>query len=86
MNAIAEFFCKDRNSASPLLIGSVKSNMGHSEHASGLCSLAKTVIAIKYGVIPGNLHFLNPNSEIPALHDGRLKVKRLGYHISIIKY
>ncbi|XP_050301861.1 fatty acid synthase [Anthonomus grandis grandis] len=72
VNSIADFFCKNRGS--PLLIGSVKSNMGHSEPASGLCSLAKIVIAMEQGVIPGNLHFKSPNLDIPALSDGRLKV------------
>ncbi|VVC27330.1 Hypothetical protein CINCED_3A023543 [Cinara cedri] len=72
VNSIAEFFTKDRTS--PLLIGSVKSNMGHSESASGLCSLAKVVISLEAGKIPGNLHFANPNPNIPALLDGRLKV------------
>lgn len=72
MNSIADFFAKDRTS--PLLIGSVKSNMGHSEPASGLCSLAKIVIALESGKIPGNLHFENPNTDIPALLDGRLQV------------
>ncbi|XP_076272609.1 fatty acid synthase 1 [Rhynchophorus ferrugineus] len=72
VNSIADFFCKNR--PTPLLIGSVKSNMGHSEPASGLCSLAKVVIAMESGVIPANLHFTNPNKDIPALSDGRLKV------------
>lgn len=72
VNSIANFFCKNRKE--PLLIGSVKSNMGHSEPASGLCSLAKIVIAMENGIIPGNLHFKNPNKDIPALSDGRLKV------------
>ncbi|CAG9771106.1 unnamed protein product [Ceutorhynchus assimilis] len=72
VNSIADFFCKDR--PTPLLIGSVKSNMGHSEPASGLCSLAKIVIAMEAGMIPGNLHFKSPNKDIPALNDGRLKV------------
>lgn len=72
VNSIADFFCKNR--PTPLLIGSVKSNMGHSEPASGLCSLAKIVIAMENGVIPGNLHFESPNKDIPALNDGRLKV------------
>lgn len=72
VNSIAEFFCKNR--PTPLLIGSVKSNMGHSEPASGLCSLAKIVIAMESGVIPQNLHFKSPNKDIPALNDGRLKV------------
>ncbi|KAH1002410.1 hypothetical protein HUJ04_008498 [Dendroctonus ponderosae] len=72
VNSIADFFCKNRST--PLLIGSVKSNMGHSEPASGLCSLAKIVIAMESGVIPQNLHFKSPNKDIPALNDGRLKV------------
>ncbi|XP_063931279.1 fatty acid synthase [Zophobas morio] len=72
VNSIADFFCKNRKE--PLLIGSVKSNMGHSEPASGLCSLAKIVIAMETGTIPANLHFKSPNQDIPALSDGRLKV------------
>ncbi|XP_044747246.1 fatty acid synthase-like [Coccinella septempunctata] len=72
LNAVAEFFCKNRND--PLMIGSVKSNMGHSEGASGVCSIAKVVIAMETGIIPKNLHFKNPNPEIPSLSDGRLKV------------
>ncbi|XP_063616349.1 fatty acid synthase-like [Cydia splendana] len=72
INAIAELFCKDR--LTPLLIGAVKSNMGHAEPASGLCSVAKVVLAMERGMIPGNLHYENPNEKIPALRDGRLKV------------
>ncbi|KAK6634166.1 hypothetical protein RUM44_004774 [Polyplax serrata] len=72
VNSIADVFCKDRNM--PLLIGSVKSNMGHSEPASGLCSVAKVLIAMESGMIPGNLHFKQPNPDIPALSDGRLQV------------
>lgn len=72
MNSIADFFCEDR--PTPLLIGSVKSNMGHSEPASGLSSLAKLLVAMEAGVIPGNLHYSTPNTEIPALTDGRLQV------------
>ena len=72
VNSIAELFCKDRKS--PLLLGSVKSNMGHSEPASGLCSIAKVLIAMEYGIIPANLHFSSPNLDIPALSDGSIKV------------
>uniref|UniRef100_T1H8C9 Fatty acid synthase n=1 Tax=Rhodnius prolixus TaxID=13249 RepID=T1H8C9_RHOPR len=73
VNSIAEVFCKGRNHG-PLLIGSVKSNMGHSEPASGLCSLAKVLVAMETNTIPANLHFKQPNQEIPALSDGRLQV------------
>nr|QNL15121.1 fatty acid synthase 1 [Meteorus pulchricornis] len=73
VNSIADLFCsKDRRS--PLLIGSVKSNMGHSEPASGLCAIAKILIAMEAGVIPANLHFDIPNPDIPALNDGRIQV------------
>ncbi|KAJ8688225.1 hypothetical protein QAD02_024020, partial [Eretmocerus hayati] len=72
VNSIADLFCKDRNK--PLLLGSVKSNMGHSEPASGLCSIAKVLVAMENGVIPGNLHFSSPNTDIPALSDGRIQV------------
>jgi fatty acid synthase len=72
VNAIADVFCKDRNT--PLLVGSVKSNMGHSEPASGLCSVAKVLIAMESGVIPPNLHYEDPNPDIPALSDGKLQV------------
>lgn len=72
VNSIANVFCKNRTT--PLLIGSVKSNMGHSEPASGLCSVAKVLIAMERGQIPANLHFKEPNKEIAALNDGRLQV------------
>ncbi|CAH2091553.1 unnamed protein product [Euphydryas editha] len=72
VNAIADLFCKDRKG--PLLLGSVKSNMGHSEPASGLCSIAKVVVAMERGCIPANLHYKEPNADIPALSDGRIKV------------
>ncbi|CAG7712949.1 unnamed protein product, partial [Allacma fusca] len=43
VNAIDRFFCTDRH-AGPLLIGSVKTNMGHSETASSLCGVAKIAL------------------------------------------
>ncbi|CAI4233223.1 unnamed protein product [Auanema sp. JU1783] len=71
-NAICQVFCSNRKQ--PLLIGSVKSNMGHAEPASGLCSIAKILLSIERRRIPPNLHFETPNQYIPGLTDGRLKV------------
>jgi len=71
-NAICEVFCRDREDT--LLVGSVKSNMGHAEPASGMASLAKVLIAMETGIIPPNLHFFEPNPYIPGLLDGRLTV------------
>ncbi|KYN15123.1 PREDICTED: fatty acid synthase-like [Trachymyrmex cornetzi] len=72
INSVDELFCKGRKT--PLLIGSVKSNMGHSEPASGLCSIAKVLIAMEAGVIPANLHFNIPNPNIPGINEGRIRV------------
>ncbi|XP_055376639.1 fatty acid synthase [Condylostylus longicornis] len=72
VNSIADFFCKDRTT--PLLIGSVKSNMGHSEPASGICSIAKILIAMEAGVIPANLHYKTPNPNLYGIMEGKLKV------------
>ncbi|CAK9300196.1 unnamed protein product [Gordionus sp. m RMFG-2023] len=71
-NSLADFFCKNRKL--PLLIGSVKSNMGHPEPASGLASLLKIIISMEEGIIPPNLHYNEPNPNIPALVAGQLKV------------
>lgn len=72
INSITDFFCKDR--PTPLLIGSVKSNMGHSEPASGVCSIAKVLIAMEEGIIPANLHYSSPNPDLYGLVEGRLQV------------
>lgn len=57
----------------PLLIGALKSNIGHSEAASGLCSLTKVILSFLNKCIPANLHYNTPNQKISALIDGTLK-------------
>ena len=47
------------------LIGSVKTNIGHSEAAAGVAGLIKTALSLKYGVLPPSLHFDHPNPDIP---------------------
>ncbi|KAJ6114967.1 Acyl transferase/acyl hydrolase/lysophospholipase [Penicillium sp. IBT 16267x] len=46
-------------------IGSVKPNLGHSEGASGLTSLIKSVLALEHRIIPPNIKFNKPNPDIP---------------------
>lgn len=72
VNGIVSVFCQSKRE--PLLIGSTKSNMGHPEPASGLAALAKVVLSLEHGVWAPNLHFNNPNADIPALADGRVQV------------
>lgn len=63
-----------RNRQTPLLIGSVKSNMGHSEAASGVCSLAKVLLALEKCEIPPNIRFMSNRSDIPSMQQQRIKV------------
>uniref|UniRef100_A0A673J4D6 Fatty acid synthase n=1 Tax=Sinocyclocheilus rhinocerous TaxID=307959 RepID=A0A673J4D6_9TELE len=72
VNGIVSVFCQSQRD--PLLIGSTKSNMGHPEPASGLAALAKVVLSLEHGVWAPNIHFHDPNPDIPALTDGRVHV------------
>lgn len=45
-------------------IGSVKSNIGHLDTASGVAGLIKTILALKHGMIPPSLHFKRPNPKL----------------------
>ncbi|MGJ5071317.1 SDR family NAD(P)-dependent oxidoreductase [Bradyrhizobium oligotrophicum] len=53
----------------PLLIGSVKSNIGHTEAAAGLAGLMKAVLALRHGAVPPQLHLgaINPLLELAAI-------------------
>lgn len=70
--AIDNVFCKGRNK--PLLVGSVKSNIGHSESTSGACSIAKVILAFEKGAIAPNINFTRNRPGIKSLEEGRLKV------------
>ncbi|KAG5679912.1 hypothetical protein PVAND_009448 [Polypedilum vanderplanki] len=70
--AISEIFCKDVKK--PKLIGSIKSNLGHTEASSGLCSIVKVITIFENGKIPPNINYNSPRIDIPSLHNGQLKV------------
>lgn len=71
-SALDAVFCTGRKK--PLPVGSVKSNIGHTESASGACSLAKVILAFENNLIPPNINFTAVRPGISSLEEGRLKV------------
>ncbi len=64
VQAAAAVLCEGRDPAWPLVLGSVKTNIGHTESAAGIAGLIKTVLALGRGRIPRNLHLSRPNPHI----------------------
>ncbi len=54
-----------RDADRPLLLGSVKTNIGHLESASGIAGLIKVVLSLQHEVLPPSLHFEKPSPHIP---------------------
>ncbi len=78
LEAVSEVYCKGRDASNPILIGSVKTNIGHLESAAGIAGLIKAALALKHRVIPKQLHFNDPN---PRVDWDKLPIKVTTEHV-----
>ena len=65
MKSFGQVIGSHRPHGKPCLVGSVKSNFGHAETASGVAGLIKAALCLQHRMVPPSLHFKTPSPEIP---------------------
>ncbi|KAH7316499.1 hypothetical protein B0I35DRAFT_479336 [Stachybotrys elegans] len=64
LKAISETLASERETHAPIVVGSLKPNIGHLEGAAGIAGLIKGVLVLEHGQIPPNINFKTGNPNI----------------------
>ena len=64
VNALVDVYGENRPIENPLLLGSVKTNLGHLESGAGIAGLLKVVLSLWHRQLPRHLHFKTPSPRI----------------------
>ncbi|XP_013141731.1 PREDICTED: fatty acid synthase [Papilio polytes] len=72
LESIDAVFCKDREKQ--LLVGSVMSNIGYGEAASGISAVTKVLLGYHTGKLAANLNCDTPRTDVAALREGRMRI------------
>ncbi|KAJ4461522.1 putative 6-deoxyerythronolide-B synthase EryA1 [Paratrimastix pyriformis] len=65
VEALIEVLLKGRPDTHPLVLGALKSVIGHTESAAGVAGVIKCTMVLAHGMVPPNLHLEHPNERIP---------------------
>lgn len=65
LEALGAVVGADRPEDRPCFVGSMKTNIGHTEGAAGVAGLIKVALSLWHRAIPANLHFHEPNPHVP---------------------
>ena len=76
LGALGAVLSEGRPTGQPCLVGSIKTNLGHTEGAAGVAGLIKVALAIQHREIPASLNHINPNPNVPW-EDLSLKIPTL---------
>ncbi|XP_038216643.1 fatty acid synthase-like [Zerene cesonia] len=72
LEAIGKVFCENRDD--PLFVGSVMSNIGYGEAASGVSAITKVLLGYENGKLAANLNCDNPRTDVDALRREKIRI------------